>query len=698
MHMTRRRLTRLGAAALMTPLIGLFGAVVAPQQASAVTVDFTPVVTPSPAHYGATETVSTPGLPAGSTGRLYYTDQYQDSLCEATLPDTSCTFTENVFAGDTLTVTSNYLDAGGNPVGNGSVDVPVTKSDVTATVTTPARTVDYGAAVEFDLAGFPADASGTVEVQDQNGATLCTMSVPSGPSCTASPAPGDYTFTGAYSGDGQHNSGTLAGGPLTVAKGATEVAASPYASDYSSPVTFVVGSLPPQASGTVDIRRADNALLCSVNLAQSGNCSSAARSLPAGQVTVTVAYSGDDAFRASSTTETFDIAKASASFTTSGTGDYVQGRTPTVLSVDTLPADAAGTVTFTDANSTPLCTVDVSAARSCSPSTNLPVGDYQARAAYSGDANYTSATAGTGDVTFSVIDPETVKIPVRLTAVVNPASPDYLHGGKVTIGGLPAGATGTVTVVYPASYNARACVAELTGTGRVTCTLPPKEEPHAYFLVATYSGDATYRPATVTKHYTVARSAPTMRLTADKSSYHYGSFNTIHVLGMNKGQNGTVTFTDEHGKTVCSPTSPQPYNGVVTCPVVNLKVGTHTVTASYTGDAHYASGQTSMKITVLRALPKPKFVINVANGKHLVGKPLTILIGGLPKSATGMLGFFDEHGNLLCETKSPASSCTVSGNHVHALGAGKHVINGDYAGNAKFSPVHTSITVTMSRR
>jgi hypothetical protein len=696
MNNRRRIRSRLMTTVVTTALIGAFGAAVTPVSAAAQSADLTPTVNPNPAHYNAATTVSVPGLPADATGDLYYADQYYDLLCTATLPDTSCTFAEgSVFPGGTLTVTANYSGDSNYPPANVSVDVPITVTPVSGVVTAAQASQAYGSAVEFDLGGLPSDASGTVDVTDQNGDPLCTITLPGNQSCFASPKPGTYDYTGAYSGDGQYSDATLTGGSVTVTKQDTTVTVSASAFDHSSPVTFAVGSLPPDATGTVEVDAVGGAPLCTVAYVPGASCAAPAGSFAAGPQTVDVSYSGDDIYLASTGTEQFDVAQTVTSVAAVTGGNYAQGATSTTLSVTGLPADATGTVDFTDNDSgLTLCTGDV--ASGCHPDPHLAIGDYQVTANYYGDTNYRSSYS-TNDASFSVIDPEALKTPVTLTATVSPATPDYVHGGKVTVAGLPTDATGKVTVSFPDEYGVRPCVVALSGAGSVTCAVPAKLEPGLHRMTAAYGGDGAYRHATLAKSVTVVKAATVMKITADKSRYHYGTVNVFHLSGLGGDHGGVVRFTNQYGKVICSPAYLPAYQGIVNCPEMSLPVGIRTVTATYTGDSHYKSATTRMTVTVTAPLPATHLRITATPITQKVGKPFTLTSGGLPRTATGSVVFLNEYGYFLCRAAAPAGRCTVSRANLRHLGVGKHAVIGIYSGNATHAMSQATIRITVTR-
>jgi hypothetical protein len=169
-----------------------------------------------------------------------------------------------------------------------------------------------------------------------------------------------------------------------------------------------------------------------------------------------------------------------------------------ILSGTGLPANATGTVTFTTANDAFLCTGTVysGAARCTTSSSQLP-GTYQVLATYSGDQTYESATA----ITSYVITPLSSE---TMVAQANP--PVSIVGTPVdlTATNLPTPATGTVTFT---SGGSELCTGPVS-SGTATCTTSNLLPADTYPVIATYSGDSHYGPATAPTSFVLETSRP----------------------------------------------------------------------------------------------------------------------------------------------------------------------------------------------
>ena len=156
-------------------------------------------------------------------------------------------------------------------------------------------------------------------------------------------------------------------------------------------------------------------------------------------------------------------------------------------------------MTFTSGGTT-LCPVDVATATSCATLATLAPGAYPVTGTYSGDPHF----AGSSDTTaFSVPRPRPTS-PARRRRSTPYATPITL-----TVGGLPSGATGMVTLT---SGTLTLCTVTLPATA-----LRGLDRPAAgsYPATVNYPGDADYpaRPTTFSFAVTKAPTALTASAT-----------------------------------------------------------------------------------------------------------------------------------------------------------------------------------------
>jgi len=447
------------------------------------------------------------------------------------------------------------------------------------------------------------------------------------------------------------------------------VSAAPASTPHGSADTLSVGGLPVGATGSVTLTSGATTL-CTVTLP--GSSCLTPVSLPAGTYPVTGTYSGDGNYAGSSDTTSFDVTVAGTpSFAAAATPSSTPFGSAVTLSDSGLAADATGTVTFTSGAAT-LCTVTVPVA-SCQPSATLPVGTYPVVAHYSGDANYSPVTAAT---TFDVTKADTA-----LAVTVTPGSTTFGAPVTVSVSGLPAGATGTVTVTSGATT---LCTITLPAT---SCTTPPGLDPGNYPVTATYPGDPDHNGSSDTTSYTITKAPTTMTATATPASAQYGAPVLLSVSGLPTAPaaTGTVTFTSG-ATTLCTATLP-----ATTCNApVPLVPGTYPVTATYSGDTDYQGSTAPTSFDVTKATV-PGLTATASPTRTTVGVPTTLSALGLPPGATGTVVFSSGTTTLCTATVGTTTSCATP----VSLGAGTYPVVATYSGDSNYTPGSATTTFAV---
>jgi hypothetical protein len=218
---------------------------------------------------------------------------------------------------------------------------------------------------------------------------------------------------------------------------------------------------------------------------------------------------------------------------------------------------------------------------------------------YSGDSNYASTS-----------QTETVNVAAAIptVAVAAPASDNIVNSVPVSVtvsgpGGSSATPTGTVALTG-GSYSSTA--ATLSSTGTATFTIPAGSlATGADSLTATYSGNSTYAAATGATTILMVNTAaatPTVKVSPSPSSIdsNQSLSVTVAVSGNSGVPTGYITLSSgsySSGLTALS-------GGSVTVTILanGLSAGTDTLTATYSGDASYASGVGTNQVTVTQAI------------------------------------------------------------------------------------------------
>lgn len=340
---------------------------------------------------------------------------------------------------------------------------------------------------------------------------LCSGAVTNGSgTCSLTPrqlAPGTYPLTAIYFGDensGESASNTenldvlLAPTTTTLALSAGTVSVS---QEDAEVLTVQVTSPAGTPAGEYRIL-ADGTIVCLGQLTNgSASCNLTSGQLPLGTHQLTATYAAQQGFDSSvsapqaltvTTASTTTALTLSAPTVTLG-GEDTEQLTATVRSGAT--GTLAGSVAITADNGTGnpalICraTVGADGTIACAlTASQLPPGDYQLTATYSGDSTH--------DGSASPPQALTVTKPIATTTILTQSAPLLIFGREqaehLTVQATSSGSgtpTGTVTVT---AGSATVCTTTLaSGTG--SCTLTASQLPSGtYQLTASYSGDTTF--------------------------------------------------------------------------------------------------------------------------------------------------------------------------------------------------------------
>jgi hypothetical protein len=628
---------------------------------------------PASIPYGTADTLSTTGLPVNAAGTITFKSGGA-TLCTATLPATSCATSTTLTPG-TYPVTATYSgDSNYTGTSASGASFTVTLASTTMTESAAPSTVQFGTADSLSVSGLPAGATGTVTFTS-GGSTLCTATLPAASCATStSLAPGTYPVTATYSGDSNYTGSTATGASFTVTKATTSMteSASPPSIGYGAQDTLAESGLPGGATGTVTFT-SDGSALCTATL-PTASCQTSTTLAP-GAYPVTATYSGDSDYRASTATgASFTVTKADTSFSESAAPGTIPYGTADTLSVTGLSADATGTVTFTSGGST-LCVATLPSI-GCDTVMSLAPAAYPVTATYSGDSNYDSATV-TG-ASFTVTKADTA-----MSESAAPATIAYGAQDTLSVAGLPADATGTVTFT---SGGATLCTATLPA---ISCQTLSTLGAGTYPVTATYSGDANDNGTNANgASFTVTAADVSFSETAAPSSVAYGTSDTLSTTGLPADATGIVTFTSG-AATLCTATLP-----AISCQTsTTLGAGTYPVTATYAGDGNHHGGvATGASFAVTQA--DPSMIESASPATISFGMQDTLSASGLPADATGTVTFF-AGGSALCSLTLPATGCETA----TTLAPGAYPVSAVYSGDTDYeglTATGASFTVTKA--
>ena len=497
-------------------------------------------------------------------------------------------------ANQTATVQVAAVSGGGTPTG----DVSIIASAQTA----------YGAPQIFTLAG------GSV--------TGLVNSLPAG----------SYTVHAHYAGDGTYASSDSNSVAVTIGKEASTTALQTYlvtaAGSVTTPSTFTYGSGEiylytavngnsgnGTASGAVAYTVTDNGLTLpgiSNKLDTYGTTYLLAGpsfanfylvadypTLSPGSYVVKAAYAGDTSFTASTATASFTVLPATPAVTFSAATAQIQSGSAATLTftvaTPTAATPATGSVQIVDTTSGKplgLATLTNGSVTVTTSGMTVP-GANTLTALYSGDGNYSAATATTT---------VTVSTPAATAVKLAPSTASPFVGTNVTLSATVSPVPSAAALVYfydsgrllgSATASTTTGIASLAGT---TYTAG------VHNLTATFAGDTGQGTSTGVYSLSVAQNVTSIDFSGGETSTvgQTVSFNAYIVRSPTTSTvpavplTGTVNFYDggPNGTLIGSAApvfGPGGGRYVATLNVSTLALGSHTIVAVYPGDANYAA-------------------------------------------------------------------------------------------------------------
>ena len=427
-----------------------------------------------------------------------------------------------------------------------------------------------------------------------------------------------------------------------------------------------------------------------------GYASLTAYDLTLGSHTITVSYEGEDEFAASSESVTQIVGQASAISVSTLTDPSVVGQSVSFTATinGLVPGDIMPTGMVTFRESTTIlgtATLDTNGHATFSTST-LGAGRHTIRAYYGGDANFAVSASPNF---YQTVNRETT---TALTASAEPAvfGQSIMFTATVSVvapgTGVPGGAVvfregTTILSTDTLDYNGRA--AFITSAFSVG----------SHTITATYEGFDYCSASSTALTETVARAETITALGISAKSTNPGQSvtltATVAAAAPGAGQpGGIVTFLD--GTTVLGTGTIDP-NRRATFSTSTLTVGSHTLTASYGGNADFVAS-TSASLTGFIATGVATAKVYSSHSTTVYGQSVTftaMLRGKSPKTIpTGIVTFVDGSTTLGTRTLDATGNATWT---TSALNVASHTITAFYSGDANFGSVSSTVIQKVSR-
>ena len=267
--------------------------------------------------------------------------------------------------------------------------------------------------------------------------------------------------------------------------------------------------------------------------------------------------------------------------------------------------------------------------------------------------------------------------------------------------GVPA-PSGTVTV----TDGTQSCQAALSGSNGVStgsCSLT-EHAAGSYSITAGYPGDANFGSSTspgVT--VTVAKATTTTGLTVSPGSVTYGHEAALKLTATVSPQftgtpTGTLTIT-AGTVTLCKVTLSA---GTGSCSPVSgtsLSTGSHTLTASYSGDGNFDSSTGASTVKITKAGTKTSLTLSAATVLYGAEKMIVMTVKVSPQfsGTPGGQVIITSGSTKLCTVTLSAGTGKCSLPTQTVLSPGKHTVTAVYQGNANFTTSSASKTLTVNK-
>ena len=620
-------------------------------------------IAPNPAGVGQTVTFTATVSPPAATGTVTFRDGAA-VLGSVPLAGGSTSLSTTTLVAGSHPITASYS---GDTAYNSSTSATVTavvntpSTATTTTLTSTPNPVTAGQTVTMTAAVSPSTATGTVIFKDGT-IPLSTLSLSNGSAifATSTLTAGSHSLTASYGGDASRmvstsSSVTQVVNPISATTTTTlTVAPNPAAVGQSVMLTAAVS--PSTATGTITFKDAAN-LLTIVSLSN-GNASFATSALTEGTHSLSAAYSGDLSFAVSASNVVSQVISSSAasSVTLTASPNPAASGDSVTLTATVTPAGATGSVSFKDGSGL-LNTATLSNGIATFVTSSLTQGSHPLTAFYAGDATHVTAT--------SAVVTEVVNAPpmaVVLTATPNPAT----VGQTVTLTAAVSPSTSTGTVTFKDGSVTLGSAALANGTASLAASTLTAG---IHLVTASYGGVTS---AAVAEDINLATPTTTV-LSASANPVAAGQPLTLTAAVTPAAATGTVTFKD--GSAILNTVSL--VNGSATLVTSALTGGSHPLTASYSGDATYAPGNSAILTEVVNATPTTTSLTATPN-PATVGQSVTLTAAVTPTTATGSVAFLDGATTLSTVPLSNggASFTTAS------LAAGSHSLAASYGGDA----------------
>lgn len=663
---------------------------------TALTSNTNPSVFAEAITFTAMVTPGNPSIPA--TGNVTFFDG-STSLGTVALSGGTATFTTSSLSVASHSMTAVYAGNSNYTTSTSPAYLQVVSPASTVTTVTPsANPVVYGSSVTFTSVVTPQSGTGvpTGLVSFREGTSILG-SVPlvggTATFTTSALTSGGHSISAIYLGTSNFLTSTSTSFTQVIESGTTTTTLS----SSTNPATFgqqvtltaniAIATGSGVASGTVSFFDGSNVIGTAV--VSSGVATLSTSSMSVGSHTLTASYSGNDNFGSSTSaalTQTITKASSVTNILSATPNPSMFGQNVTFFAtVSTTSVDPTGTVSFYNGPDL-LGTVPIFHGIAIYDTNILSLGVHSITAVYSGDVNFSTSTSGPE---FQTVNQTSVTLTtaVSLTSSLNPSTYGELVEFDVQV--VPITGTGVPTGVVTLYSGAVTLVTLPLVNGMATYS-SSNLVAGTWAIVALYSGDSVYSASTTTITQTINQVATTTSLasSAISSTVFSPVTFTATVTSPLVGVSGIVSFYDEFTLLGISQ-----LNGIgqATFTTEDLTVGSHNITAVFSGSQNFAVSADTVVQTITQA-PTSSVVLSSSANPSQFGNQVTFVsvVSSTKGIPTGTVDFYD--GSTLLGS-SPLHN-GFGAVRTATLSPGPHVITVVYSGSTNYSP-STSISYTQ---
>jgi hypothetical protein len=414
-------------------------------------------------------------------------------------------------------------------------------------------------------------------------------------------------------------------------------------------------------------------------------------SLPVGANSITATYAGDETYESSTSKSLRQVVNPTPTNTTIASSlnpsTYGQSVTFTVAVTPQSGSGApTGTVTLKNGTSN-LGTVTLSNGSGSYATSLLSGGPLSITASYNGDANFATSSAALTQVV-NLASTTTV-----LTSTPNPAALNQTVTLTATVAGQYSGTLGG-NVTFTQGSTVLGNALPVRGKATLTTTF---SAPGTYPVVASYSGDTNDDASKSSAVNQVVGDISTATTLVSSGSPAYAgqtiTFTATVTPSSGAVPNGeTVTFYDGSVSMGAGATT----NGVATFITSGLAVASHSITATYAGDATHSTSTSKVLRQVVSLNGSATTLASSAN-PAVYGQAVTLIatVAATSGSAlpTGKVTFKNGAAYLGAVALTNGSAAYTAS----ALAAGSLPLTASYSGDANFAGSNAALTQVVNQ-